>query len=92
MRGSSPDQNLILLDGVPVYNASHLFGFFSVFNAEAISDVKLIKGGFPARYGGRLSSVLDIRMKEGHKNEYHGNASIGTVMISYLNLKSHILY
>lgn len=77
VRGGSADQNLILLDGVPVYNASHLFGFFSVFNAEAISDVKLIKGGFPARYGGRLSSVVDIRMKEGHKSKYHGNASIG---------------
>lgn len=79
VRGGGPDQNLILLDGVPVYNASHLFGFFSVFNANAISDVKLIKGGFPARYGGRLSSVLDIRMKEGHKSEYHGNASIGLI-------------
>jgi len=55
VRGGSPDQNLILLDGVPVYNASHLFGFFSVFNADAIKDVKLIKGGFPARYGSRLS-------------------------------------
>ena len=57
VRGGSPDQNLILLDGTPVYNASHLFGFFSVFNADAIKNVELIKGGFPARYGGRLSSV-----------------------------------
>lgn len=79
VRGGSPDQNLILLDGVPVYNASHLFGFFSVFNSEAIKDVKLIKGGFPARYGGRLSSVLDINMKEGNNKEFHGNASIGLV-------------
>ena len=72
VRGGSPDQNLILLDGVPVYNASHLFGFFSVFNSDAIKDVKLIKGGFPARYGGRLSSVLDINMKEGNNKEFHG--------------------
>ncbi|MDF1697363.1 MAG: TonB-dependent receptor [Saprospiraceae bacterium] len=79
VRGGSPDQNLILLDGVPVYNASHLFGFFSVFNADAIKDVKLIKGGFPARYGGRLSSVLDINMKEGNMQEMHGSASIGFV-------------
>ena len=79
VRGGSPDQNLILLDGVPVYNASHLFGFFSVFNTDAISDVKLIKGGFPARYGGRLSSVLDIRIKDGHQSEYHGNLSVGLI-------------
>lgn len=79
VRGGSPDQNLILLDGTPVYNASHLFGFFSVFNADAIKDVKLIKGGFPARYGGRLSSVLEINMKEGNKKKFGGNASIGLV-------------
>jgi len=60
VRGGGPDQNLILLDGVPVYNASHLFGFFSVFNSDAINSTKLVKGGFPARYGGRLSSVIDI--------------------------------
>ena len=59
VRGGGADQNLILLDGVPVYNASHLFGFFSVFNSDAINRVELIKGGFPARYGGRLSSVID---------------------------------
>ncbi|MFI5172634.1 MAG: TonB-dependent receptor plug domain-containing protein [Chitinophagales bacterium] len=79
VRGGSPDQNLILLDGVPVYNASHLFGFFSVFNSDAINKVTLIKGGFPARYGGRLSSVVDIRMKEGNMNEFHGEGSIGLV-------------
>lgn len=79
VRGGSPDQNLILLDGVPVYNASHLFGFFSVFNPDAIKDVSLIKGGFPARYGGRLSSVLEINMKEGNQNEFHGEGSIGLV-------------
>lgn len=79
VRGGSPDQNLILLDGVPVYNASHLFGFFSVFNADAIKNVTLTKGGFPARYGGRLSSVLEINMKEGNMKEFRGDATIGTV-------------
>ena len=79
VRGGGPDQNLMLLDGVPIYNASHLFGFFSVFNADAIRDVKLIKGGFPARYGGRLSSVIDVRMKEGNLYETHGEASVGIV-------------
>ncbi|MDB9931687.1 TonB-dependent receptor [Flavobacteriales bacterium] len=79
VRGGGPDQNLILLDGVPVYNASHLFGFFSVFNADAINSVQLIKGGFPARYGGRLSSVIDIRMKEGNQKEFHGEGSIGLI-------------
>ncbi len=79
VRGGSPDQNLILLDGVPVYNASHLFGFFSVFNADAVKDVKLTKGGFPARYGGRLSSVIEINMKEGNINEWHGAGSIGLI-------------
>ena len=79
VRGGGPDQNLILLDGVPVYNANHLFGFFSVFNADAINSVTLVKGGFPARYGGRLSSVLDIRMKEGNSKEFHGEGSIGLI-------------
>ncbi|WKN44049.1 TonB-dependent receptor [Tunicatimonas pelagia] len=79
VRGGGPDQNLILLDGVPVYNASHLFGFFSVFNADAINNVQLIKGGFPARYGGRLSSVIDISMKEGNMKEFHGEGSLGLV-------------
>jgi len=79
VRGGGPDQNLILLDGVPVYNASHLFGFFSVFNTDAIRDVSLVKGGFPARYGGRLSSVIEINMKEGNDQEFHGEGSIGLV-------------
>ncbi len=79
VRGGSPDQNLILLDGVPVYNVNHLFGFFSVFNADAIKEVKLIKGGYPARYGGRLSSVLEINMKEGNMKELKGEGSIGLV-------------
>ncbi|WP_026472914.1 TonB-dependent receptor [Alkaliflexus imshenetskii] len=77
VRGGGPDQNLILLDGVPVYNVSHLFGFMSVFNTDALRNVSLTKGGFPARYGGRLSSVLDIRMKEGNDKEFKGSASIG---------------
>jgi len=79
VRGGSPDQNLVLLDGVPVYNASHLFGFFSVFNADAINNVELIKGGFPARFGGRLSSVIDISMKEGNMKEFKGEGSIGLI-------------
>ena len=65
VRGGTPDQNLILLDDAVVYNPNHLFGFISVFNPDAIKNVELIKGGFPARYGGRLSSVVDINMKEG---------------------------
>ncbi|MBU0764327.1 MAG: TonB-dependent receptor plug domain-containing protein [Bacteroidetes bacterium] len=79
VRGGGPDQNLILLDGVPVYNANHLFGFFSIFNADAVKSVTLIKGGFPARYGGRLSSVLDIRMKEGNLKKFSVDASIGLI-------------
>ena len=79
VRGGGPDQNLILLDGVPVYNVNHLFGFFSVFNGDAISNVSLIKGGFPARYGGRLSSVLDVRMKEGNMYEYKPDIAIGLI-------------
>jgi len=79
VRGGGPDQNLILLDGVPVYNVSHLFGFFSVFNADAIKSIELIKGGFPARYGGRLSSVLNINLKEGNMKKIHGEGSIGLI-------------
>ncbi|MBS2210351.1 TonB-dependent receptor [Carboxylicivirga mesophila] len=79
VRGGGPDQNLMLLDGVPVYNASHLFGFFSVFNTDAVKNVSLYKGGFPARFGGRLSSVVDIRMKEGNEKEFHGGAQIGLI-------------
>ena len=79
VRGGGPDQNLMLLDGVPIYNASHLFGFFSVFNADAINHVELIKGGFPARYGGRLSSVIDINMKEGNMKKIRGEGSIGII-------------
>lgn len=90
VRGGGPDQNLILLDGTPVYNASHLFGFFSVFNVDAINNINLIKGGFPARYGGRLSSVLDISLKEGNKKEFQGSGSIGLIS-SKLTLEGPII-
>ncbi len=89
VRGGGPDQNLILLDGVPVYNASHLFGFFSVFNADAIKNVRLTKGGFPARFGGRLSSVLEIDMKEGNMKTIEGEGSIGLIS-SKLTLQAPI--
>ncbi len=79
VRGGGPDQNLILLDGVPVYNAFHLFGFMSVFNADAINNVDLVKGGFPARYGGKLSSVLDITLKEGNTERIKGSGSVGII-------------
>ncbi len=90
VRGGGPDENLILLDGVPVYNVNHLFGFFSVFNADALNTVTLVKGGFPARYGGRLSSVLDIRMKEGNSKEFHGEGSVGLIA-SKLTLEGPIV-
>jgi len=89
VRGGSPDQNLILLDGTPVYNASHLFGFFSVFNSDAIKNVNLTKGGFPAHFGGRLSSVLEINMKEGNNQEFKGQATIGLIA-SKLTLEAPI--
>ncbi len=79
VRGGNIDQNLILLDEAPVYNSSHLFGFFSVFNPDAVKDVKLIKGGIPAQYGGRVSSILDIRMKEGNSKQLAVKGGIGTV-------------
>ncbi len=79
VRGGGPDQNLIILDDATVYNASHLFGFFSVFNGDALKSIELIKGGFPARYGGRLSSVLDITMKDGNKRNYTGEVGIGLI-------------
>ena len=77
VRGGAIDQNLILLDEAPVYNSSHLFGFFSVFNPDAVKDVKLVKGGIPAHYGGRLSSLLDIRMKEGNSKKFEVNGGLG---------------
>jgi hypothetical protein len=79
VRGGSPDQNLVLLDGTPLYNVSHLYGFFSVFNTDALNQVELIKGGFPARYGGRLSSVLELTMKDGNMRKYRGNFNIGLI-------------
>lgn len=77
VRGGGPDQNLILLDGAPLYNVSHIGGYFSVFNVHALQEVTLIKGGFPARYGGRISSIFDIRMKEGNRQRVQGEAGIG---------------
>lgn len=79
VRGGGPDQNLIILDDAVVYNAGHLFGFFSVFNADAVKDVNLIKGGMPAQYGGRLSSVLDITMKEGNNQQFKYDGGIGII-------------
>lgn len=79
VRGGGPDQNLILLDDAVVYNTGHLFGFFSIFNGDAIKNTTLIKGGMPAQYGGRLSSVLDISMKDGNMEKFQGEGGIGTV-------------
>ncbi len=79
VRGGGVDQNLILLDEAPVYNPSHLLGFFSTFNSDAIKDITLYKGGFPAEYGGRLSSVVDIKMNEGNNKEYHISGGIGII-------------
>jgi len=79
VRGGGPDQNLILLDDAPVYNTGHLFGFFSIFNSDAIKNVALIKGGMPAQYGGRLSSVLDISMKEGNNQKLQVDGGIGLI-------------
>jgi len=79
VRGGSPDQNLTLIDGVVVYNPSHLGGFASTFNADVLRNIKLIKGAFPAEYGGRLSSVLDITMREGTKEKFMGSANINSV-------------
>ncbi len=79
VRGGASDQNLILLDESIIFNSSHLFGFFSVFNPDAIKDLKLYKGGIPAKYGGRVSSVLDIYQKEGNSKEFHASGGIGIV-------------
>jgi hypothetical protein len=89
VRGGGTDQNLILLDEATVYNPSHVMGFFSVFNSDAIKDVNLIKGGMPAEYGGRLSSVLDVKMKEGNDKEFHVNGGIGLIS-SHLTLEGPI--
>jgi hypothetical protein len=79
VRGGGPDQNLIMLDDAIVYNTGHLFGFFSIFNSDAIKNVSLIKGGMPAQYGGRLSSVLDIAMKDGNSNKFAAEGGIGLI-------------
>jgi hypothetical protein len=79
VRGGGADQNLVLLDEATIFNSSHVFGFFSVFNPDAIKDLKLYKGGIPARYGGRASSVLDIYQKEGNSNSFHMNGGIGLI-------------
>jgi hypothetical protein len=79
VRGGANDQNLILLDDAPVYNASHLLGFFSVFNSDAIKDVKLYKGAMPAQFGGRLSSIIDIRMKDGNSKNFQASGGLGLI-------------
>lgn len=91
VRGGNIDQNLILLDEAPVFNSAHLFGFFSVFNPDAVKSVKLIKGGINAQYGGRASSVLDVRMKEGNKNKFAGSGGVGLIF-SRLTLEGPIPY
>ncbi len=90
VRGGSIDQNLILLDEAPVFNSSHLFGFFSVFNPDAIKDVKLYKGGIPSRYGGRLASILDVRMKEGNSKQFSADGGVGFIF-SRLSLEAPIV-
>lgn len=90
VRGGSPEQNLILLDDVPLYYVAHFGGFFSVFNADAINDVKLVKGGFPARYGSRLSSVLDVRMKEGNTQKLSIQGTIG-LLSSKLSVEAPVI-
>jgi hypothetical protein len=90
VRGGNIDQNLILLDESPVFSSSHLFGFFSVFNADAIKDAKLYKGGIPSKYGGRLSSVLDIRQKEGNQKKYSATGGLG-LLFSRLTLEGPIV-
>ena len=90
VRGGSPDQNLVLLDGAPVYSVDHVLGFFSIFTPEAVKKVTLFKGSFPARFGGRLSSVVDVRTNDGDMNAYHGTLSIG-LLTSKLNIEGPIV-
>ena len=90
VRGGGADQNLILLDEAPVYNASHLLGFFSTFNSDAIKDVTLYKGGMPAQYGGRLSSVVDIKMKDGNNKDFDVSGGVGLIS-SRLNIEGPIV-
>ncbi|MCQ2251173.1 MAG: TonB-dependent receptor [Bacteroidales bacterium] len=90
VRGGDPDQNLFLLDGMPLYNVNHVFGFMSVFQAEAIKHVDFYKSGFPARFGGRLSSIVDVRTKDGDMKKYYGSFSIG-LLTSHLNFEGPII-
>lgn len=90
VRGGSPDQNLMLLDGVPLYSVSHLFGFFSVFNADAVRNMSITKGGYPARFGGRLSSILEVNMKDGNMKEYHATSTI-SILSSKLTVEGPIV-
>lgn len=90
VRGGSADQNLILLNGAPIYNSSHFFGFFSAVNSDIIKDVTLYKGGIPSRYGGRISSVLDIGSKEGNRKEFAGNAGISPIT-THISLEGPII-
>ncbi|MFK7982658.1 MAG: carboxypeptidase-like regulatory domain-containing protein [Saprospiraceae bacterium] len=97
VRGGTPDQNLVLLDGATVYNISHLFGFLSVFNPDAVKEVTLLKGAFPAEYGGRLSSVVDVRMKDGNKKEKKRQYKLGLISSSWfsegpLNAKTSYMF
>ncbi|MDL2215449.1 TonB-dependent receptor, partial [Dysgonomonas sp. OttesenSCG-928-M03] len=90
IRGGSPDQNLILIDGVPVYNTGHIWGLFSVFNGDAVKKVSLHKGSFPARFSGRLSSIIDIRLKDGDMQKYHADITVGT-LAARLNAQGPII-
>lgn len=90
VRGGSVGQNLILLDEAPVYNSSHMLGFFSVFNPDAVKDTKLYKGAIPSRYGGRLASLLDVRMKDGNNKKFEVNGGIGTIF-SRLSIEGPIV-
>jgi hypothetical protein len=90
VRGGGPDQNLVMLDDAVVYNTGHLFGFFSIFNSDAVKNVNLIKGSAPANYGGRLSSVLDVNMKEGNMKKFEGEGGIGLIA-SRLTLQGPIV-
>jgi len=90
IRGGGPDENLLILDEAPVYNASHLMGFFSVFNPDAIKDIQVYKGGIPSEYGGKASSVIDIRMKDGNSKKFHVDAGIGNIS-SRLTLEGPVI-
>ena len=90
VRGGGPDQNLVLMDGIPVYNPNHLLGFFSIFNGDAIRNVEVIKGGIPAEYGGRLSSVIAIDTRDGNKDSIKGSGGIGLIS-SRLSLEGPIV-